>query len=177
MTVAIPRRSARESSVTPGSVAYVGLLTRAIAFALDALLIDAIAIVVAAVVALTLSVVSVPEEVRKLIVAAGGVGFLLLTVGYFVTFWCTTGQTPGSRALRIVVRPASGDRIRPRRALLRFVGLTLAAIPMFAGFLMILVDDRRRGLHDWLARTVVVEANDGAPVAAPPHGTDVVRFG
>jgi uncharacterized RDD family membrane protein YckC len=178
VTVAIPHRQpARESSVVPGSVAYVGLVTRAIAFALDALLIDAIAIVVAAVVALTLSVVTVPEELRTLLVAAGGVSFLLLTMGYFVTFWCTTGQTPGSRALRIVVRPASGDRIRPRRALLRFIGLTLAAIPLFAGFLMILVDDRRRGLQDWLARTVVVEASDGAADHSPHHGGDVVRFG
>jgi uncharacterized RDD family membrane protein YckC len=56
----------------------------------------------------------------------------------------------------------------PRRALLRFVGLTLAALPLFAGFLLILVDDRRRGLHDRLARTVVVEAGDEAP-APPPR--------
>ena len=45
----------------------------------------------------------------------------------------------------------------PRRGLLRFIGLTLAALPLFLGFLWILVDDRRRGLHDLLARTVVVE--------------------
>jgi L-ascorbate metabolism protein UlaG (beta-lactamase superfamily) len=36
--------------------------------------------------------------------------------------------------------------------LVRFLGLTLAVLPLFAGFLLILVDDRRRGLHD-----VVVE--------------------
>jgi len=59
--------------------------------------------------------------------------------------------------MRIRVQPASGGRMRPRRALLRFVGLTLAALPLFAGFLLILVDDRRRGLQDVLARTVVVE--------------------
>jgi uncharacterized RDD family membrane protein YckC len=38
----------------------------------------------------------------------------------------------------------------------RFVGMIIAAIPLFAGYLMILVDDRRRGLHDRLAGTVVV---------------------
>jgi uncharacterized RDD family membrane protein YckC len=32
----------------------------------------------------------------------------------------------------------------------------VAAIPLFAGYLLILVDDRRRGLHDRLAGTVVV---------------------
>jgi uncharacterized RDD family membrane protein YckC len=45
----------------------------------------------------------------------------------------------------------------------RFVGLTIAALPLFAGFLIILVDDRRRGLHDRLARTVVVEEGQDAP--------------
>ena len=63
----------------------------------------------------------------------------------------------------IRVEPSTGGRLPPRRALLRFVGLTLAALPLFAGFLMILVDDRRRGLQDRIARTVVVEAADETP--------------
>jgi uncharacterized RDD family membrane protein YckC len=32
----------------------------------------------------------------------------------------------------------------------------LCIIPLFAGFLPVLVDDRRRGCHDMLAGTVVV---------------------
>ncbi|HEX7297621.1 MAG TPA: RDD family protein [Solirubrobacteraceae bacterium] len=139
---------------------YVGLVTRAIAFALDAALINAIAILTTAVVTLTFSVVTVPQDVRTAAVAIGGAAYLLWSVGYFVVFWAATGQTPGSRALHIRVRAASGGRLPPRRALVRFVGLTLAALPLFAGFLLILIDDRRRGLHDVLARTVVVEAED-----------------
>jgi uncharacterized RDD family membrane protein YckC len=71
--------------------------------------------------------------------------------------------------LRIRVRPARGGRLPPRRALVRFAGVTLAAIPLFAGFLPILFDARRRGLQDFLARTVVVEDEDetaAEPVAA-----------
>lgn len=139
---------------------YVGLVTRVIAFALDAALINAVAILTTAVVTLIFSVVTVPHEVRTAAVAVGGAAYLVWSVGYFVVFWATTGQTPGSRALRIRVRAASGGRLLPRRALLRFVGLTLATLPLFAGLALILVDDRRRGLHDMLARTVVVEAED-----------------
>jgi uncharacterized RDD family membrane protein YckC len=141
----------------PAPMAYVGLVTRAIAFSLDAALLNAIAILTAAVVALSFSIVSIPDPLESVAVAAGGVLYVLWLVGYFVTFWATTGQTPGSRALRLRVRAVGEERLRPRRALLRFAGLTLAALPLFAGFLMILVDDRRRGLHDRLARTVVVE--------------------
>src|SRR4051812_25498614 len=140
---------------------YVGLVTRAIAFGLDAALINAVAILTAAIVALTFSIVSIPEELRKLAVAAGGAAYLLWVIGYFVAFWSTTGQTPGNRAVGIRVQTSSGVRLRPRRALLRFVGLTLAALPLFAGFLIILVDDRRRGLQGRPARTVGVEAADG----------------
>ena len=139
-------------------VEYVGLVTRAIAFAVDAAIVNLVAILTSAVFALTFSVVGLPDELRDVAIAAGGVLYVVWTFGYFVAFWSTTGQTPGNRLLRIRVRPVSGARLRPRRALLRLLGLTLAALPLFLGFLLILVDDRRRGLHDVLARTVVVDA-------------------
>jgi uncharacterized RDD family membrane protein YckC len=157
-------------AVAPAS--YVGLVTRAIAFAIDAAVINAVAIITSAVVLLTFSIVTIPDELRTVAAALGGALYVLWLVGYFVTFWSTTGQTPGSRALRIRVRPAHGDVLRPRRSLVRFVGLTLAALPLFAGFLLILVDDRRRGLHDRLARTVVVEdvITDQRPRGGSPRG-------
>jgi uncharacterized RDD family membrane protein YckC len=160
-TAAAPERGASQR-------VYVGLVTRAIAFAIDAALINAAAIVTAAVVALALSVVNIPDELRAVAVAMGGALYVLWTVGYFTTFWTTTGQTPGSRALRIRVGSTSGETLRPRRALLRFVGLTLAALPLFAGFLLILVDDRRRGLHDLIAGTVVTEVGDAARASRSP---------
>ena len=50
--------------------------------------------------------------------------------------------------------------LKPRRALFRFGALVLAALPFFLGFLPILLTERRRGLQDMLARTVVVDAPD-----------------
>jgi uncharacterized RDD family membrane protein YckC len=153
--------------------AYVGLVTRALAFALDAAVINAVAILTAAVVTLTFSVVNLPDELQTVAVAAGAALYLLWSIGYFVTFWATTGQTPGNRVLGIRVIPAGDGRLRPRRALWRFAGLTLAALPLFAGFLLILVDDRRRGLHDRLAGTLVVEAEregDARRRARDPRG-------
>jgi uncharacterized RDD family membrane protein YckC len=54
----------------------------------------------------------------------------------------------------------SGGTIPGRRAIVRFFALVLAAIPLCAGLLMILVDRRRRGLQDVLARTEVVHVPD-----------------
>jgi uncharacterized RDD family membrane protein YckC len=140
----------------PG-VAYMGLATRVLAFAIDVTIINAVAVLTAAVVSLTLSIFSMPDGLVAALVAAGGALYLLWGVGYFVVCWSTTGQTPGSRVLRIRVTGRDGAGLRPRRALVRYLGLWLAALPLFAGFLLILLDDRRRGLHDRLAGTVVVD--------------------
>jgi uncharacterized RDD family membrane protein YckC len=149
---------------------YVGLVTRAIAFSLDAALVNLIALIVAVAVGLALSIFSIPDELVPVFAAIGAALWLVWAVAYFVTFWSTTGQTPGNRLLRIkVVRALDGGVPRPRQSLVRFVGLTLAAIPLFAGFLPILFDARRRGLQDMLARTVVISA-DGA--AGSPAATD-----
>jgi uncharacterized RDD family membrane protein YckC len=140
---------------------YQGLVTRALAFTLDAAIISGVSVVVGAAAGISLSVLSVPSEVETALFAAAGALCLLWSAAYFVTFWSTTGQTPGNRVLGIRVCLADdGSAPRPGRALLRLVGLTLAAIPLFAGFLPILVDDRRRGVHDMLAGTVVVDGDD-----------------
>lgn len=156
------------TAVALPSQPYVGLVTRAIAFALDAALINVVAILTAAGAGLIAAVISIPEQLRTVAVAAGGALYLLWAAGYFVVFWSTTGQTPGNRVMRITVRAASGGVLRPRRALLRFIGLTLAALPLFAGYLIILVDDRRRGLHDRLAGTVVTDAERDSPAMRAP---------
>jgi uncharacterized RDD family membrane protein YckC len=138
---------------------YEGLVTRAIAFAVDAAIINLIAIVVGVGVGLALSVLTISDTAENILLACGAGAFVVWTVAYFTVFWSTTGQTPGNRLMRIRVCDAD-DRavLSPRRSLVRFGALVLAALPLFAGFLPVLVDDRRRGVHDMLAGTVVVAA-------------------
>jgi uncharacterized RDD family membrane protein YckC len=141
---------------------YTGLVTRAIGFGIDAVIIDLAAVIVTAIIALALNLFDVPSKIDTALAALGAVVFLVWSVAYFVTFWSTTGQTPGARIMRFrVLAPgAQGGHIAPRRALVRLLGMILAAIPLLAGYFMVLFDDRRRGLHDRLARTVVVDAPD-----------------
>jgi uncharacterized RDD family membrane protein YckC len=144
----------------------VGLITRAIAFVVDAAILNVVAAVVAAAVALVLSVFPTSNGLDNVVAAVGGVVFFVWVIAYFAIFWATTGQTPGNRLMRIrVTEGAGGGPLPPRRALLRVVGVLLAALPLFAGFLPILFTKRRRGFADWLADTVVVTAQ-AAPEAA-----------
>ena len=140
----------------PPAPVYEGLVTRAIAFAVDAAIIDLIALVVGVGVGLAVSILSVSDDLKTGLLVFGGAAFLVWTVGYFTVFWSTTGQTPGNRLMRLQVCREDGRVLSPRRALLRFGALVLAALPLLAGFLPVLVDNRRRGVHDMLAGTVVV---------------------
>jgi len=155
----------RTGEVNGAGTRYAGLATRTIAFAVDAAVINVVAWGVAAIFTLCLSLIAVPDEVRTALIAIGAVLAVLWTVGYFVFFWSASGQTPGDRALGIRVEDAlTGGPIRPRRALLRVLMIPLSALLLFAGFLLILVDDRRRALHDRIARTTVSYA---LPSVAP----------
>ena len=138
---------------------YAGFVTRAIAFAIDIALVDLAAAIVAIVVGLGISAFNLSDTVVTIAVVVGGLAFLAWSIGYFATFWSTTGQTPGSRVMGVrVVCANGGEAVRLRAAVVRLAGMVLAAIPLFAGFLLILIDDRRRGLQDRLAGTVVVYA-------------------
>ena len=138
---------------------YQGLVTRAIAFSVDAAIVNLIALVVGVGVGLALSILSISNTAETVLLACGAGAFVVWTVAYFAVFWSTTGQTPGNRLMRIrVCGEDDGAVLTLRRSVLRFGALVLAALPLFAGFLPVLVDDRRRGLHDMLAGTVVVGA-------------------
>ncbi len=85
---------------------------------------------------------------------------------YRVGFWTITGQTPGMALLGLRVLRADGGKVGLLVALKRFIGLVLSASTLGIGFLMVLVTERRRALHDLLAGTVVVY-DWGTGVRAP----------
>jgi uncharacterized RDD family membrane protein YckC len=161
-THAPPVAAAETIVVTSGP--YAGLATRTLAFAADAAVINVVGWFVALIVTLGLSLLNLPDGVKSVLVAIGAFIGLVWTASYFIFFWSTTGQTPGNRLLRIrVIDVRTGRPPRPRRALVRGAGLILSALLLCLGFLMILVDSRRRALHDRLAGTVVADVAGEPP--------------
>jgi uncharacterized RDD family membrane protein YckC len=148
---------------------YSGLATRVIAGALDVLLVQAVAWIVAAVAAVAASLFEPSGRVEAVLIAIGGVVAVLWAVSYFVFFWTTTGQTPGDRVMGIRVQDATTGRpLRLGRAALRLAGAVVSLLLLFAGYLLILVDARRRAFHDRLAGTVVVYAAADPPTLLEP---------
>lgn len=159
---------AATASIQPGlttaRVPYAGVATRAVALVLDILVVHVLVLVGAGLLGLVATLVGDlrPEWLVEALI--GGAWGLSVTV-YFVLFWSVTGQTPGMRAMRLRVVTADGTPPSLWRAFVRLIGLLLAIVPLFAGFLPILFDARRRGLPDYLARTLVLYVD-----RVEPHG-------
>jgi uncharacterized RDD family membrane protein YckC len=56
-----------------------------------------------------------------------------------------------------VVRDSDGGRISAGQAILRLIGLWVSALPFYLGYIWIFIDARRRGWHDLIAGTVMIE--------------------
>jgi len=134
---------------------YGGIATRAIALAADAAVTIVLFMSVVGIAALVASLVGGlrPEWLAGALLASG---WMLVVGTYFVLFWSSAGQTPGMRLLRVRVHGPAGNPPSVGRSLVRLVGLVLAIVPMFAGFIPVLFTERRRGLPDFLAGTVVL---------------------
>jgi uncharacterized RDD family membrane protein YckC len=144
---------AEQTTDTP----YAGLVTRAIAFAIDAAVIVGVAVLVVAVVALASTVLHISTDARPILLVIGAAAYVIWSAGYFVAFWASNGRTVGNRVMYIRVIPAAGsDTLGYRRAVQRFIGLVLAVLPLFLGLVPMLLNDRRRGFQDRVGNTVVV---------------------
>lgn len=157
--------------------AYVGLVARAIAFVIDAVIINGIAAIVTAGLAIALSVLFSDPSISPPGVAAGAVVFALWSTSYFVVGWSVGGQTIGDAVMGFrVVDSRSGRPLRPCRALARFAALSIGAIPFLAGLWILLWDRRRRAFHDRVVRSVVVRV-DGEADPPPPVRSAVPSAG
>jgi uncharacterized RDD family membrane protein YckC len=158
-------------------VPYAGIATRAIGLAIDVGIAQVIVFAGGAVLALVASLVGNLDQLDTVGTILAAIAWATVVGFYFVVFWSTTGQTPGMRLMGLRVLTYDGHRPGLGRSVVRLIGLGLAIIPLFAGFLPVLVDDRRRGVHDMMAGTLVIYAAAETPIepaAAPAVLSDTV---
>ncbi len=152
----------RPRRTTPTECA--GIVTRALALALDALIVNVVMITSTALLGLIASAVGIDlGNLSGATYAVGGAVWLALGSLYLFVFWSLSGQTPGMRFLDIQIEHDGERAIGPRRAGKRLVGFWLAVIPLCLGFIGVLLRLDRRGFHDRLARTRVFYINPAGP--------------
>jgi uncharacterized RDD family membrane protein YckC len=89
---------------------------------------------------------------------------------YYAYFWTSDWRaTPGKRIMKLIVVTHDGAPLGIGRSLWRTVALSLSGL-VIIGPLLVIFTQRRQGLHDLLAGTVVVKENaaERAKVAYEP---------
>ncbi len=140
-----------------------GAVTRALAFGIDALIVNLAFSGLAAIVALIASAFTGDAGVSDIALVFGSAAWLALGALYLVSFWSLAGQTLGMRFLGIRLG-VDGQGLPVRRSVRRLIGIGLAVLTLGLGFLGIIFDRRRRGWQDRLAGVdVLYEPREKAP--------------
>jgi uncharacterized RDD family membrane protein YckC len=173
----IPRRPPPQPTPTLEGH-YAGFASRMMAFLVDVVLVSLLFVSTTWITSVTVttlrigsylgvSLESIPGAVPLADIVTSPAFIALITVlfilGYHVFFWLFAGQTPGKALLGLRVVPIRGGKLHPWRAVLRYLGYYLSALPLFLGFIWVLLDDQRQAWHDKLAGTVVLYAWQARP--------------
>ena len=82
------------------------------------------------------------------------------TIVITVWFWVKYLGTPGKMLLKLeVVDADTGQALSTPRAIGRYFGYYISAIPLMLGFIWVAFDRKKQGFHDKLAGTVVIHAS------------------
>ena len=84
-----------------------------------------------------------------------GISFLMQTV-YFIVLHALYGATIGKKIFRIHVETGAGNKISWIGAIIRYIASLMNMMLYGLGYLTVLVDPKRRGLHDFIASSCVV---------------------
>jgi uncharacterized RDD family membrane protein YckC len=156
---------AEPAGPAPG-VRFAGHAGRLVAYIVDGIILGVVTTVLALVAVAVIGIGVSSTGDGSGTVSGGSVAASLLillivfivSIGYFPFFWARSGSTPGMRLFRLrVVRDKDGGSIGAGTAILRLIGLWISFAVFYLGVIWILIDSRRRGWHDLLAGTVVIE--------------------
>ena len=153
---------------------YAGFVSRLVSFVIDLAILTAVLIVLGWSINIILeffgltpslasfetSNLGVRDYIRNTIgiILVVSVPFLTFCIWviYYVGSWALMGQTIGKQLLGLKVVSIDGTPVSIKQGIVRYFGYWISAVPLFAGYLWVLLDDERRGWHDRLSHTCVI---------------------
>jgi uncharacterized RDD family membrane protein YckC len=149
---------------------YGGFLLRLVAYIIDAAILSVITSILAFLMmgsrflelAANMEDEPDPEQIMEMM---SGMGFFMITVIviqwlYYAVMESSPNQaTVGKMAVSIKVTDLYGDRISFARATGRHFAKIISGFIIMIGYLMVAFTEKRQGLHDILANTLVLKKN------------------
>lgn len=137
------------------NVDYAGFWRRAGAYLIDAIILSAITQILSVITGISgnspNAVPTTEEAIMSLI-------YLVIAWLYFALLESSSKQgTVGKMAIGIIVTDENGKRVSFARATGRFFAKIISAIILLIGYLMVLWTKKRQGLHDIIAKTLVLK--------------------
>ncbi len=144
---------------------YGGFWVRFVAYLIDAIIIGIASTIIRLAVSLVLG--------TGLSILTGGGSIVILVISTLISFvagWLYNAvmessdkqATIGKQAMGLIVMDTNGYRISFGRATGRYFAKILSGVILYIGFVMIAFTDRKQGLHDMIADTLVVKGDRGA---------------
>ncbi|MBW2146843.1 MAG: RDD family protein [Deltaproteobacteria bacterium] len=142
---------------------FAGFAPRLIAFILDLLLVNMLAIIFT----LGGAMASIQGEVLSryppllpdnldIYASLFFASFFLVSITYFTYFHGVTGQTVGKMFLGLRVVGEDGCPLGYKMSLLRWIGYFISGVFFSFGFLWVIIDRRKQAWHDKLAGSLVI---------------------
>jgi len=129
---------------SPKNFVYAGFWQRLLALLVDGVVLNTAGFILA-------SVFEINDEY-----SVTGTSGLFTWIYYALMESSATQATLGKMAVGLKVCDENGNRISFLNATGRYFAKILSAIILFIGFIMVAFDERKQGLHDKLARTLVI---------------------
>jgi uncharacterized RDD family membrane protein YckC len=150
-----------QSTVTTPVVAYAGFWRRFAAYLIDSIILGVVFTIVG--IALGVGMFFGMEDMFTETTAAPALGGLLY-IAYFLLIWLYFAlmessklqATLGKMALGIKVTNMNGGRISFANATGRYFSKIISGIILYIGYLMVAFTQKKQGLHDIIANTLVI---------------------
>ena len=126
------------------STNYAGFWIRLVAYIIDAI------------------VLLIPNYAIGMVVPMMTANLFSIIVGAVYVIYFLSSEmmaTPGKMAVGLIVTDGDGNRISAGTAATRWIGYIISAIVLGIGFFMIGFTEKKEGLHDKIAGTLVVYKN------------------
>jgi uncharacterized RDD family membrane protein YckC len=157
-------------------VTYAGFWWRVLAYIIDAVILSIVFFPLGMAVGIGMGAMGGPDpdSLAMPAINLGLNGFQILATWLYHAF-CESSPwqgTIGKKVLGLRVTDIDGNQISFGRATGRYFGMILSGMICFIGFIMVAFTEKKQGLHDMLASTLVVKGPAVTNYVAPPPPPD-----
>ena len=145
-----------EIRVSTNNFQYAPAVKRLGALVIDMLLVNLLVLAFVPGAMAIMNVLGSIEAFQQFILGPVGMWFLIMPVIYMFLLWGLFSKSVGMMVMKTRIATESGAKIGWVKAGIRVIGYIISGLLLMLGFLPILSDKKKQGLHDKLAKTVVI---------------------